>query len=186
MSKRATVAVGLVRGINVGPTTGVAMTDLTDAFEASGFEHVKTLLRSGNVIFTAPAGVAAAATATVERELLARSGVSARVLLLTAEAFARASAANPLVGIANDHSKLVVTYLAESPDLSSAEVPDPASIAPEVLQLGEEAIYQWCPLGVSKSKLTARFWRQFGPVATARNWRTVEKILAEVESREGA
>ena len=51
------------------------------------------------------------------------------------------------------------------------------------LRLGERAVYQWCPLGVSKSRVKPAFWRSLGPVATTRNQRTVDRILAELDRR---
>lgn len=50
------------------------------------------------------------------------------------------------------------------------------TLAPEVVRVGAHAVYQWCPEGVLASKLPASFWRQFGPSATARNWRTVTRL----------
>ncbi|MDQ1583383.1 MAG: hypothetical protein QOF36_1437 [Microbacteriaceae bacterium] len=177
------IAVGLVRGINVGSAKSVSMADLAAAFEAVGFTDVKTLLRSGNVVFGAKSSPGKAESAAVERELLARTGVSASVLLVEAGAFTRIAEANPLLDVAKDDSKLVVTYLAEPPAMEALEVPAADSIAPEIVSVGSEAVYQWCPLGVSKSVVPASFWRVLGPGATARNWRTVQRILTEIGTR---
>lgn len=43
--------VALLRGINVGGRNLVAMADLRAAFEAAGFEAVRTYIQSGNVLF---------------------------------------------------------------------------------------------------------------------------------------
>ncbi|WP_345764324.1 DUF1697 domain-containing protein [Diaminobutyricibacter sp. McL0608] len=179
-------AVGLVRGINVGPSTAVAMDDLAASFEAVGFTAVRTLLRSGNVVFELPAGSALSvdrSAAKVERELAGRSGVAARILLIPGAEFRRIAAENPLLDDGDDFSKQVVTFLGAEPMPKKVEVPDAYSIAPEVVAVGRQAIYQWCPLGVSKTRLTAAFWRQLSPAATARNWRTVLRILGELDAR---
>lgn len=47
--------VGLLRGINVGGQNKLAMADLRDAFEASGYEAVTTYIQSGNVLFSSDA-----------------------------------------------------------------------------------------------------------------------------------
>ena len=180
------LGVGLVRGINVGPTSAVAMSDLAASFEAAGFTSVRTLLRSGNVVFESSGEVDAArdGTATaVERELAARSGVAARVLLVPEAEFRRIASENPLLAAGDDFSKQVVTFLGAERMPSTLDVPAAESIAPEVVAVGRQAIYQWCPLGVSKTRLTAAFWRQLSPVATARNWRTVLRILGELGAR---
>ena len=43
----------LLRGINVNPTTKVAMADLRSLLVSLGYEDVRTLLQSGNVVFDA-------------------------------------------------------------------------------------------------------------------------------------
>ncbi|HVF69309.1 MAG TPA: DUF1697 domain-containing protein, partial [Xanthomonadales bacterium] len=45
--------VAFLRGINVGGKNKVPMSDLKKTFESLGFQNVKTLLNSGNVIFEA-------------------------------------------------------------------------------------------------------------------------------------
>jgi uncharacterized protein (DUF1697 family) len=115
--------------------------------------------------------------------LSARSGVDARVLLVSEAEFRRIAAENPLLEAGDDFSKQVVTFLGAEPMPSRLEVPAAESIAPEVVAVGRQAIYQWCPLGVSKSRLAAPFWRQLSPAATARNWRTVQRILGELDAR---
>ena len=45
--------VALLRGINVGKAKRIAMADLRDAVGSLGHSDVKTLLNSGNVVFTA-------------------------------------------------------------------------------------------------------------------------------------
>jgi uncharacterized protein (DUF1697 family) len=176
------LGVGLVRGINVGASTRVAKGDLAAAFEDAGLRDVVTLLQSGNAVFTADDELTATTAAAVEAALEARSGVAARVLLLTQERFRAVAAANPLVDVADDDSRLVVTFLDHDlPD--SVALPADDETAPEVVRAGDRALYQWCPLGVSKSVVPATFWRAVGPVATARNQRTVTRLLAELDRR---
>lgn len=174
--------VGLVRGINVGASTRVAKGDLAAAFADAGFERVSTFLQSGNVVFDATAAPSSVDATEVESAIEKRSGVAARVVLLTEKAFRAVAAANPLLDAGDDHSKLMVTFL-DHPVPAALSVPDAATIAPEVVRLGERAVYQWCPLGVSKSTLAPAFWRAVGPVATGRNWRTVLRLLDELDAR---
>ncbi len=44
--------VALIRGINVGRAKRVAMADLRALVEGLGYRDVRTLLNSGNVVFT--------------------------------------------------------------------------------------------------------------------------------------
>ncbi|MEY9953812.1 DUF1697 domain-containing protein [Leifsonia sp. EB34] len=176
------LGVGLIRGINVGGNARVAKADLAAAFEAAGFEDVVTLLQSGNVVFRGPGAPTAEDAEAVAQALAESSGVSAGVVLLAEDRFRRIAADNPLVEVADDDSRLVVTFLDHEVP-AGVLAPDDAELAPEIVRLGERAIYQWSPLGVSKSTVPAAFWRSLGPVATARNQRTVLRLLAELDRR---
>ncbi len=162
--------VALLRGINVGSANQVAMRDLVRAFER--YTDVATHLRSGNVVFSAPS-FGPSALIVLEDDIATATGVQARVLVLDGPSFTAIAAANPLLEVATDPSRLVTTFLeAPKPGLDV-----PSALAPEQLVVTDSAIYQWCPDGISKSKVPPAFWRKVGPVATARNQRTVEKLV---------
>lgn len=163
--------VALLRGINVGGNNRIAMADLRAAFEALGCTDVVTLLQSGNVVFTS----AGFDRVELEDSIAAVTGVRVRVLVLTAGTFRAIAEANPLLDIADDPSRLVTTFLEAPPP---AGLPSAADLAPEVVVLTDRAMYQWSPLGVSKSKIPLSYSRALGPAATGRNQRTVEKLLA--------
>ena len=177
--------VALFRGINVGKAKRVAMADLRAVFEDLGYGEVKTLLQSGNVVFTAPGKLPSKAADQIEAELRRHSGVQSSVLVIAGKEFAGIAAANPLVDIAADPSRLMVIFMSEPPKKSRIEFPDPAQLAPEVLAIGSKAMYQWCPDGIVASKVPASFWKQLEPVVTARNWRTVTKLTDLVQSLSG-
>jgi uncharacterized protein (DUF1697 family) len=174
--------VGLVRGINVGTANRVAKADLVAAFEDAGVSQVVTLLQSGNAVFALDGEPTAEQAAAVEAGIERRSGVAARVVLLSEKGFREVVAANPLLDIADDDSRLLITFLDhELPD--GLEPPAEEDLRPEVLRLGRRAVYQWCPLGISKSVVPPAWWRAVGPVATGRNQRTVARLLAELDRR---
>lgn len=156
-------SVALLRGINVGPTTKVPMPLLRSLFEAAGATDVVTVLNSGNVVFSG----------TIDApELLAgiraETGVQTHLLVVPAPQFRRIVAAFPFEG---DESRLVIAFM---PSVPSVALPD---VSPELISLGEEAVYQSLPDGVSKTKLTPAFWKQFPPETTARNLRTARKLV---------
>ena len=166
-----TRSVALLRGINVGKSVRIGMADLRAMFEELGATDVATYLQSGNVVYAGEVRADA-----VEDAIEKRWGIRPRVLLLDAPALQRVAAANPLLAIATDPSRLFTTFLEAVP--ASLSRPSPADIAPEVLEIGADAVYQWIPDGVSKSRVPAAFTRSLGPTATARNQRTVEALLA--------
>lgn len=176
------LSVGLIRGINVGGNSRVAKADLAAAFVTAGFADVVTLLQSGNVVFRSEAAPTAEDAAAITAALKGLSGVEAGVVLLEERAFRELAAANPLVGVADDDSRLVVTFLDHDLPADLA-APTDQELGPERVRLGVRAIYQWSPLGVSKSTVPLAFWRRVGQVATARNQRTVLRLIAELDRR---
>jgi uncharacterized protein (DUF1697 family) len=170
------VYVALLRGINVGTAKAVSMTELVAVFEDLGFRDVVTMLRSGTVVFSSRPGLAADAPASIETAVLAETGVQSRVLVVGAADFAAIADANPLQAVAIDGSKSFVTFVSSMPE--RLELPDQAALAPEILAAGERAIYQWMPDGSQKTRVPQSFWRQFDGTLTARNWNTVQKLVA--------
>ena len=61
--------VALLRGINVGGKNLIGMPALKAAFEAEGFDEVRTYIQSGNVLFSAPKTKAAVLTDRIESML---------------------------------------------------------------------------------------------------------------------
>src|SRR6187455_453211 len=106
MPKTRSRHVALLRGINVGTAKRVAMADLRELVEGLGFGDVRTLLNSGNVVFTAKGKAAVDAAARIEQGLTTRCGVSARVTVVSAAELAEAVARNPLGKLADDPSRL--------------------------------------------------------------------------------
>jgi uncharacterized protein (DUF1697 family) len=163
----------LLRGINVNPTTRVAMSELRELVSDAGYSSVRTLLQSGNVILES---AIVPDVAALESAIASRTGVKSRAVL-SLEDFRRIADANPLLEVSDDLSKLVITFLDGDVVPAEVERPSDSDLAPERLVIEGRAIYQWCPDGVLKSRLKPAWWRQFAPVATTRNVRTVNRIL---------
>ncbi len=76
--------VALLRGINVGRAKRVAMADLRALVESLGYLEVRTLLNSGNVVFTVPRGARGDPAARIEKAIATELGVTSRVIVITA------------------------------------------------------------------------------------------------------
>ena len=182
-----TTQVALLRGINVGRAKQVPMAELKAVFEGCGCTDVATVLRSGNVVYSSDQRQDGLGEA-LEAELLRRTGVQSSMLLLDSATLLRIAADNPLADVGTDPSRLFVGFTSEPPlrtALGEAAVPAPDLLAPEVLVVGERAVYQWCPDGVSSSRVPASFWKLVAPVVTVRNWRTVTRLVDLVTSAGG-
>ena len=152
------------------------MAELRAAFESLGFTDVRTLLQSGNVVFDSASQPVAE---RVETAVATATGVSPRVLVLSDAAFRAIVDANPLREVSVDHSKAVVTFLEAMP--ASVDRPVAADLAPEILEIGAHALYQWLPDGTLATKLKPAFYKPLG-LYTARNLRTVDKLIEMLDA----
>ena len=159
--------VALVRGINVGPTTKVPMPVLRSIFDEIGCTDVTTLINSGNVVFTAPTPPDTGDLAARIAEL---TGVVTRVLIVPAARFREIADAVPFDG---NEARIFVSFMPSVP-----AVPIPDDLGEERIHLGAHAVYQQIPDGASNTRLKPSFWKQFPPETTARNIRTVKKLVA--------
>ncbi len=175
--------VALFRGINVGRAKRVSMADLRTLVEGLGYRDVRTLLNSGNVVFTAPGVAPGDAAARIEEALPARVGFSARVTVLTAAELAAAVDENPLLAVANDPTRLFAAVLTNPADRRRLEPLQKQDWAPEVLAVGTRVAYLWCPEGLLASKLTEAVGKALGDAVTTRNWATLTKLHALAESQ---
>jgi uncharacterized protein (DUF1697 family) len=175
--------IALLRGINVGKAKRVAMADLRALLEDLGYGDVRTLLNSGNVVFTAPGVKPGDAAARIEEALPQRTGVSSRITVLTAEELAAAVAENPLLEVVTDPTRLFIAVLASPADRRRLESLQKQDWDPEVLALGTRVAYIWCPDGLLASKLSEAVGKALGDAVTTRNWATLTKLHALAESQ---
>lgn len=171
--------VALIRGINVGRAKRVAMADLRAMMERLGYADCRTLLNSGNVVFTAGRDNPSRSVDRIEQAMSKELGVEAPVIVLDAGDFSSVVDENPLIEIATDPSRLMVAFLMRPDDLKRLEPLAHEDWGLEALALGRnQAAYLWCPEGVIKSRLTEAVAGALDKVVTARNWNTVLKIAA--------
>lgn len=169
--------VALLRGINVGKAKRIAMADLKAAVEKLGFGEVKTLLNSGNVVFTSKLAAGAAA-AKIERALVKDIGVPANVTVLSAKELAVVVKQNPLLRVADNPSLLQVAVLREAKDRAKLEPIAAQKWSPDRIALGERCAYVWCPNGSLESPAFAAVAKALRDGVTSRNWATILKLHA--------
>lgn len=172
--------IALLRGINVGRAKRVAMADLRALVEGLGYSDVRTLLNSGNVVFTAPGVPAREAAAHIEEAMPAQLGVAARVTVITAAELAAVVAGNPLLKIATDPARFLVAFLNSPADRQRLEPLMQQEWTPDALALGERVAYLWCAGGILESRLLQAAGRALGDAVTTRNWATVLKLWGMV------
>ncbi|HYS04023.1 MAG TPA: DUF1697 domain-containing protein [Candidatus Dormibacteraeota bacterium] len=174
--------VALLRGVNnAGKSTRVAMADLRVLFERLGFRDVRTVLNSGNVVFSVPDNRRGDVRGRIEKALAARLGLDSRVIVLSRREVAAAVQDNPLAGVAVNPSWLLVIVPAKPSDRERLRPLLEERWAPERLAIGRRAAYLWCARGVADSRLWSAVDRALGRSGTARNISTMTKLMALVE-----
>jgi uncharacterized protein (DUF1697 family) len=154
------------------------MGDLCKLVGSLGFADVKSVLNSGNVIFTGHCAPPAEVAAAIEETLVLRLGVAARVIVLDKHELAAIVDENSLLPVATDHSRLLTFVLTDARLRLSLEPLCAHDWAPGALALGQRAAYVWCPDGVLDSPAAAAVGKQLGDKTTSRNWSTVSKLHA--------
>jgi uncharacterized protein (DUF1697 family) len=170
--------IALLRGINVGGHKKVPMADLRAALADAGFEDVKTYVQSGNVALTAKERSPAKVGRRVEQAIEKAFGFDVAVVVRSREEIAALIEDDPLGDVATNPTYRVVVFLADKLDRERLADVDPEQFAPEAFALRDYEIVMWAPDGQRDSKLVKTLTeKRSGVVGTARNWKTVLKLL---------
>jgi len=165
--------VALLRGVNVGGVN-MKMADLADVVRGLGYDDVKTVLASGNVLFTTP-DAAAASKDRLEAALRERFGYEAWVHVLTVDAVQRIIDAFPYERSADRHAYVVFVLKPEVRDELLAVKLDPAV---EQATAGDGVVYWSVPKGdtLESAMGKAQAAGRHKPWLTTRNLNTLEKL----------
>jgi uncharacterized protein (DUF1697 family) len=172
-----TTWVALVRGINVGKAKRLAMTDLRALVEEAGYTQARTLLNSGNVVFSGPATAPERIAARLEKAIMTRVGFHAHVIVLGAAAIDLVVAEHSLTQ-ADNPSRLLVVFVQDPARLTALTALASRDWHPEAVAVGTHAAYVWSPAGVLDSAAFEAVARALGTQVTTRNWATVQKLHA--------
>ncbi len=169
--------VAFLRGINLGSKRRVPMADLRALLEREGYADVRTHLQSGNVLLSSNV-----APAKLERELEAvlaeEFGFEIAVLARTVGELADVIASDPFAGEADDPRRYQVSFLSAEPKPAAVRDLERAATPPERVAVRGREVYAWHPEGIGRSDLAKAIdERRLGVGVTARNWRTLSKLL---------
>jgi uncharacterized protein (DUF1697 family) len=165
--------------VNVGGHKPVKMADLAAAFAGLGLRNVRTVLASGNVLFDAPPSSRKRLAARITAGLKRAFGFDVTVVLRTLEEIGRLLDSNPFGDMEFPaRAQLYITFLAENAPAAVAQ-PDrspTANVRTVRVSAGEIASVVVLSPGHGTTDLMNTLDRQFGRMATTRNWNTVKRI----------
>jgi uncharacterized protein (DUF1697 family) len=165
--------VAFLRGVS---PLNAKMPELARAFEAAGFTQVKTVLGSGNVVFSARRAPVAALANKCEAAMQERLGSSFFTIVRPLDGLAALLAENPLSGFRLKRgSKRVITFLAAPP---GKELRLPLQLGDaRILTLRDNAVFSVYVPGPKAPVFMSLLERTFGKAITTRTWETVAKCV---------
>lgn len=173
--------VALFRGINVGKAKRIAMGDLRALLEKLGYSEVRTLLNSGNAVFTADATPAEKIAQHIRAAVAKKLGVDAMVIVKSARDVSGIIAGNTLAEVATDHSRLLVAMSNDAKAIAALGKFASRKWGEERMHVGKHAAYLWCAHGILESKVAAALLTELKDAGTTRNWATLNRIHALME-----
>ena len=169
------------RGINVGGRNRVPMAELRSKLTGAGYCDVATVLQSGNVMVSTEEDDPDEVARAMQRLLSDEFDVDVACVVRTANQVRAVLELNPLQEVVTDPSRYLVTFLSQQPDPEAVEALVGEDHSPEVIAIEGTDAYVWTPEGVYGMTLSyAYLEKRFGVIATARNWNTLEKIVAKL------
>ena len=156
------------------------MEKLRDTFGSWGFEDVRTLLATGNVLFEAPQMDPDVLVGRIEEKLEAAFGNKVSVLLRTIEEIQLLADLNPFKDIkVTPQTRLYVTFLGEKPRCGTEA---PGKSPEKDFSIVHVSATEVCSVLVlspnqKTTDLMGNLEKEFGPKVTTRSWNTVTKIL---------
>ena len=179
MSPAATRYAALLRAINVGGHV-VSSPRLASLFEDLGFENVSTLIASGNVIFDARSGTAAALEKRLAAHLERSLGYDVATFLRTAPELAAIVAHRPFAK-PQPGSRLYVGFLGAAATADAKRAVAALESAGNSFRLHGRELYWGTTLGMGRNPISgARLEKALGQPMTIRQSTTVEKLAAKL------
>ncbi len=177
MTKRYLV---MPRGINVGTRNRVPMAELRSKLADEGYSDVATVLQSGNVIVSTESTRPDRVGGAVQRLLSDEFDVNVPCVVRSANQVRRVLERNPLREVVSDPSRCLVNFLSQEPNPQLVRALLEEDHSPETIAIEGTEAYVWTPDGVKAMALSHVYLEErFGVTATARNWNTLEKIVAK-------
>jgi uncharacterized protein (DUF1697 family) len=170
--------IGLLRAVNLGSHNKIAMEDLRQLVAGLGLRDPKTLLQSGNVVFSGAAGSTAALERRLEDETRTRLDLDTNFFVRTAVEWREIVADNPFPDeAARDPDRLLLVALKAAPTAAAVAALQKAIKGPELVRARGRQAYIVYPEGVGRSRLTTVLIEKvLGTRGTGRNWNTVLKL----------
>jgi uncharacterized protein (DUF1697 family) len=151
------------------------MSELRMAFESAGFTDVRTVLSSGNVVFTSRAASEDSLERKAERAMTKSLGRSFLTIVRSIDALRAMLESNPYAGVRlTPRTRRTVSFLREKPTAKPA-LPVRLRDASIVALVGKEIYSTYIP-GDRGPDFMTLIEKTFGKEITTRTWESVTKV----------
>ena len=171
--------ISILRGINVSGKKKIKMAELREHYGSLGFKDVASYIQSGNLFFSSGINDIPELIKMIESMILEKYQFEVPVIIRTVENLAEVIDANPHAHVPEEKFNVyIVTFLADEPTAEAcAQIPAIGPADEETVIIGKE-VYTYYPNGSGRSKMTTNYFeKKLGVTATARNWKSVHKLL---------
>lgn len=170
--------VAFLRGINLGSRT-IKMNALKKAFEDLGFEDIKTILASGNVLFSTTTNDTTKLTTTIEEKLQTVFNHIIYVLIRSEEQIKQVIAKSPFQNIKITHDiQCYVTFLYSVYSPSTQPPFEPNTDSFHLFYATPTEVYMALEVSTGSRTVDAMtiLEKEYGKKITTRNWNTILRI----------
>ncbi|GGI55817.1 DUF1697 domain-containing protein [Winogradskyella haliclonae] len=173
------IYIALLRGINVGGHRKVLMAELRELLSKSGLKDVQTYIQSGNVVFQS-SDTAKHIKSNIEKAILDYFGFEVTTLIKTDDQLKAIFDNCPFQN--EEKEKSYFMMLDSIPDKIGLEEVSELSYSGEEFHITDNCIYFFSANGYGRTKFNSSFFeRKLKANATARNYKTMLKLLAMVK-----
>jgi uncharacterized protein (DUF1697 family) len=169
--------------VNIGKGNKVPMAEFRAALESLGHHQVRTLLNSGNAVFSSTSRSTSKLASVIAKAVEERFGVVTPVIVKSAAELEAVVRNNPFPPSESEHSCFLVAFALDSTKLQELEGLSAFLQPGERFAVNEHAAYLHCAGGLLESKVGAAILGRPGRSVTTRNWATVLKLVSLVRER---
>jgi uncharacterized protein (DUF1697 family) len=170
--------VAFLRGINVGGKNKIKMETLREVCSALGFEDVKTYINSGNILFETRKTEDKSLAAKIEKAIEKEFGLNIKVIVRTIDEIKKIVENNPFKGEFENDKDVHVFFLDEEMQQEKTDLLLSHNTENERYFVKNREIFCHLRIGVLDSLMGKDYiGKKLKVSATARNWRTINKIL---------
>lgn len=170
--------VALLRGINVGGTNKISMTELREAFEDAGAAAVSTYINSGNVVFSSDIEDRCVLIGDLRNSIRTRTGLDPDIQLRDEAEIGMIAGAIPADWTNDSSMKCDVVFLQD--DVDRAEILDELGPRPgieDALYVPGAVIWRVDRANAARNRLTRIVGTPLYSRVTVRNCNTTRKLL---------